>query len=77
VVQAAAVGDTDAISHLGHMYANGLGVEANNETALQHFWKGAEKGHAHALYGLGCADSSLPDDAFLGFLGSGCIEWST
>ena len=37
------MGDTDAISHLGHMYANGLGVPADNETALEYFRKGAEK----------------------------------
>lgn len=51
--QAAAAGDADAMSHLGHMHANGLGVKANNETALSLFNKAAEKGHAHAQYGLG------------------------
>jgi len=51
--QAAASGDVDATAHLGHLYANGLGVEPNNETALEFFRKGAEKSHAHALYGLG------------------------
>lgn len=50
---AAAAGDMDATAHLGHLYANGLGVEPSNETALEYFRKGAAQGHAHALYGLG------------------------
>jgi hypothetical protein len=51
--RALVVGDGDAMSHLGHMHANGLGVKANNETALSLFKRAAEKGHAHAQYGLG------------------------
>lgn len=41
------------MSHLGHMYANGLGVEQNNATAMQWFEKGAAKGHKNAHFGLG------------------------
>lgn len=41
------------MSHLGHMYANGLGVKQDNGTALQWFEKGATKGHKNAHFGLG------------------------
>ena len=51
--QAAAAGDVDAMSHLGHMHANGLGVKPNNESALALFTRAAEKGNSHAQYGLG------------------------
>ena len=50
---AAAAGDMDATAHLGHLYANGLGVPPDNDTALEYFRKGAAQGHGHALYGLG------------------------
>ena len=43
------------MAHLGHMYANGVGVEASNATALEWFKRGAEKSHPSALYGLGYA----------------------
>ena len=51
--QAAAAGDVDAMSHLGHMHANGLGVKPNNASALALFARAAEKGNSHAQYGLG------------------------
>ncbi|GMH37998.1 hypothetical protein BSKO_05882 [Bryopsis sp. KO-2023] len=51
--QAAEAEDAGAMSHLGHMYANGLGVEQNNKTALKWFEKGAGEGHPNSHYGLG------------------------
>ncbi len=54
------------MAHLGHMYANGVGVEASNTTALEWFKRGAEKSHPSALYGLGYAYSGRlwgPKDA--------------
>ncbi|GMH46075.1 hypothetical protein BSKO_14039 [Bryopsis sp. KO-2023] len=51
--QAAEAEDAGAMSHLGHMYANGLGVEQNNKTALKWFEKGAGEGHPNGHYGLG------------------------
>ncbi|EOD32811.1 hypothetical protein EMIHUDRAFT_112149 [Emiliania huxleyi CCMP1516] len=42
-----------AYSHLGHMYAQGMGVEQDNATALEFFRKGAAKGHAPSQNGLG------------------------
>jgi SEL1 protein len=41
------------MAHLGHLYANGAGVDADNATALKWFRAAAEKGHPSALYGLG------------------------
>lgn len=42
------------MAHLGHMYANGLGVPADNETAIEYFTDaGAESGHPSAIFGLG------------------------
>ena len=41
--QAAAQGDADAMAQLGHMFANGLGVKANNQTAIGLFRASAEK----------------------------------
>lgn len=54
------------MAHLGHMYANGVGVEASNTTALEWFKRGAEKSHPSALYGLGYAylgGYGVPKDA--------------
>jgi len=44
LVQAADAGDSDAMSHLGNIYANGHGVPQNNATALSWFWKAADGG---------------------------------
>ena len=38
-----AQGDADAMAQLGHMFANGLGVKANNQTAIGLFRASAEK----------------------------------
>jgi len=54
------------MAHLGHMYANGVGVEASNTTALEWFKQAAEKNHPSALYGLGYAHLGglgVPKDA--------------
>ncbi len=52
--QAANGGDSDSLAHLGHMYANGEGVPANNETAVEYFSDAVEEaGHPSALFGLG------------------------
>lgn len=51
--QAAQAGDPGAMSHLGHMYANGLGVKQSNLTAIKWFKKGAAQGHQSGHYGLG------------------------
>ena len=50
---AANAGDANAMAHLGHMYANGFGVEINNATALHWFTEAANKGNALGRYGLG------------------------
>lgn len=42
------------MAHLGHMYANGLGVTADNATAVEYFTDAVqESGHPAALFGLG------------------------
>jgi len=51
--RAAEQDDPKAMSHLGHMYANGQGVESDNATALKWFNMAAQKNHPSALYGLG------------------------
>ena len=51
--QAAEAGDPDATAHLGHMYANGNGVDQDNGTALAYFSAAAEVNHPGGLYGLG------------------------
>lgn len=51
--QAADAGDSEAMVHLGHAYANGLVVQQNNTTAWDWFWKSAELGHPGGFYGLG------------------------
>ena len=40
---AAEAGDADAMAHVGHMYANGAGVEQSNLTALRWFKEAAEQ----------------------------------
>ena len=50
---AANAGDANAMAHLGHMYANGFGVRADNATALRWFSDSASKGNAMGRYGLG------------------------
>ena len=51
--QAADAGDAGAMSHLGHMYANGHGVPKNNETALRWFRDAVDQNHPNGHYGLG------------------------
>ena len=51
--QAADGGDADAVAHLGHMYANGVGVDQNNETARQLFQAAADAGNPIGQFGLG------------------------
>ena len=51
--KAAGAGEPSAFAQLGHMYANGLGVEQNNVTALEYFRKGAAKDHPASQNGLG------------------------
>lgn len=51
--KAGAAGDPTAYSHLGHMYAQGIGVKGDNATALEYFRKGAAKGHPPSQNGLG------------------------
>ena len=41
------------MAHLGHMYANGVGVVENNETARQYFQAAAEAGNPSGQFGLG------------------------
>ena len=51
--QAAEGGDPDAHAHLGHMYANGVGVDQNNETARRYFQAAANAGNPNGQFGLG------------------------
>jgi SEL1 protein len=44
LLQAAEMGDADAMAHVGHAYANGIAVAQNNATARSWFTKAAEKG---------------------------------
>eukprot|EP00204_Picochlorum_oklahomense_P001255 CAMPEP_0118801382 /NCGR_PEP_ID=MMETSP1161-20130426/2956_1 /TAXON_ID=249345 /ORGANISM="Picochlorum oklahomensis, Strain CCMP2329" /LENGTH=776 /DNA_ID=CAMNT_0006729307 /DNA_START=180 /DNA_END=2510 /DNA_ORIENTATION=+ len=53
LLQAAEMGDADAMAHVGHAYANGIAVAQNNATARSWFTKAAEKGHPSGLFGLG------------------------
>lgn len=53
LMQAADMGDADAMAHIGHAYANGIAVVQNNATAKSWFVKAAEKGHPSGLLGLG------------------------
>lgn len=41
------------MAHLGHMYANGIGVPASNASAIKWFRSGSERGNANAHFGLG------------------------
>ena len=41
------------MAYLGHMYAGGTGVKANNATAIKWFRQGSERGNPSAHYGLG------------------------
>ncbi len=64
--QAAEAGDADAMAHLGHMYANGVGVAASNESALDWFDRAARRNHPSGQYGLGYLHLSgygVPKDA--------------
>ena len=53
LMQAAEMGDADAMAHIGHAYANGIAVAQSNATAKSWFVKAAEKGHPSGLFGLG------------------------
>ena len=53
LMQAAEMGDADAMAHIGHAYANGIAVAQNNVTAKNWFMKAAEKGHPSGILGLG------------------------
>ena len=41
------------MSHLGHMYANGIGAPLDQAQAFSWFNKGAKAGSSGAMYGLG------------------------
>lgn len=43
--KAASAGEPTAFSHLGNMYAQGVGVDQDNATALEYFRRGAVKDH--------------------------------
>jgi len=51
--RAADAGEPAAHAHLGHMYAQGIGVEQDDETALKHFRLGAARSNPAAQNGLG------------------------
>lgn len=51
--QAAEGGDAEAHAHLGHMYANGVGVDQSNETARQYLQGAADAGNPSGQFGLG------------------------
>ncbi|CAL8462358.1 g1891 [Coccomyxa elongata] len=64
--QAAEAGDADAMAHLGHMYANGVGVAASNESAHEWFHQAARRNHPSGQYGLGylyLSGYGVPKDA--------------
>lgn len=54
------------MAHLGHMYANGVGVAASNESAHEWFDRAARRNHPSGQYGLGylhLAGFGVPKDA--------------
>jgi len=51
-IRAAEAGDADARYHLGHMYALGLGVEADQDAAARWYGIAAEQNHARAQLAL-------------------------
>ena len=54
LLQAADMGDADAMAHVGHAYANGIAVAQNNETARKWFMKSTDKGmHIKMMYCCG------------------------
>ena len=67
--QAAGAGDADAMAHLGHIHANGIGVPQDNSTAMSWFWKAAERGELAG--GCGSAGCRLAPGLAPG-LGWGC-----
>ena len=50
---AAEQGNAEAVAQLGHMYANGLGVEPSNETAIDLFEQAMKEKNPLAFYGMG------------------------
>lgn len=63
--QAAEAGDAEAQAQMGHMYASGLGVPVNNQTAIKWFRQGSQGGSASAKFALGfmyLQGHSLPQD---------------
>ncbi|KAL4427757.1 hypothetical protein ABPG75_001846 [Micractinium tetrahymenae] len=53
LLQAADAGDSDAMAHLGNMYANGQGVAQDNATALIWFRSAADMGNPAGYLGMG------------------------
>ena len=51
--KAAELGDTKAMTDLGHKYANGYGVIQDHKEALKWFRKAAELGNTSAMFSLG------------------------
>jgi SEL1 protein len=52
--QAAAADDADAMAHLGHMHANGLGAPQDYEAARKLFERAAARSSASGMFGLAC-----------------------
>ena len=52
-MQAAAAGNGAAMTNIGYLYENGLGVEKNYETAFEWFRSGAETGDPAAMFWVG------------------------
>lgn len=67
--RAANAGDTDAQSWLGSLYANGEGVEVNDQAALKWYLKAAEQGNhmaqanVGAFYFMGRGTAKNPQEA--------------
>ncbi|KAL4449404.1 hypothetical protein ABPG77_007048 [Micractinium sp. CCAP 211/92] len=53
LLQAADAGDSDAMAHLGNMYANGHGVPQDNATALSWLRSAADLGNPAGYLGMG------------------------
>ena len=51
--EAAAVGNGPAMTSIGHLYDNGLGVEKDNSQAFAWFRRGAEAGDSSGMFSVG------------------------
>ena len=51
--EAAAVGNGPAMTSIGHLYENGLGVEKDNSQAFAWFRRGAEAGDSSGMFSVG------------------------